>query len=142
MTDVFTPDQRAALMSRIRGRDTKPEMVVRRLVHALGFRYRLHRRDLPGSPDLVFRGRHKVIFVHGCFWHRHPGCKLAAVPKTGEDFWQRKFEQNVQRDRTVVELLKKNGWEVLIVWECETRKPEGLPEKVMEFLSGDQRVDG
>ena len=138
MIDYYTPDQRAALMSRIRGKDTKPEMIVRGMIHALGIGYRLHRRDLPGSPDIVFQGRRKVIFVHGCFWHRHSGCKFASIPKTRRNFWQRKFEQNVQRDEKTLDLLKDSGWKALIIWECETKKLKGLREKVMEFLSVDE----
>lgn len=112
-----------------------PELVVRRLAHALGFRFRLHRRDLPGSPDLVFPRRRKVIFVHGCFWHRHEGCRLAADPKTRPDFWSRKFAANVARDRAAQEALEMAGWKVMIIWECETRSLEGLADRLVGFLS-------
>ena len=125
---------RSALMARVRGKDTKPEMVVRRVAHALGYRFRLHRRDLPGSPDLVFPNRRKVIFVHGCFWHRHPGCRRATTPKTRAEFWLAKFERNVERDvRKEIELMAA-GWEVLVIWECETRDPDGISSKLRIFL--------
>ncbi|MEO5375536.1 MAG: DNA mismatch endonuclease Vsr [Alphaproteobacteria bacterium] len=135
MVDVISPEARSALMARVKGWNTKPEMVVRSLTHGLGFRFRLHRRDLPGTPDLVFPGRRKVIFVHGCFWHRHAGCKLAAEPKTRQEFWTRKFQDNVERDRTARESLEAAGWKVLVVWECQTRAPAGLAERLSEFLS-------
>jgi len=134
MADFMSSEKRSALMSRIRGKDTRPEMVVRRLVHGMGYRYRLHRKNLPGSPDLVFSGRRKVVFVHGCFWHRHPGCTLAATPSTRVEFWRRKFEQNVERDQRVVRRLKEMGWKVMIVWECETTDIEALAIRLKEFL--------
>lgn len=121
-------------MSGIRGRDTRPELVVRKLAHALGYRFRLHRRDLPGSPDLVFPGRRKVIFVHGCFWHRHPGCRFAYHPKSRVEFWRAKFEQNISRDGRALTELEKLGWEAMIVWECETREVDGLADRLVEFL--------
>jgi len=121
-------------MARIRGKDTKPELIVRRLAHALGYRFRLHRRDLPGSPDLVFPSRRKIVFVHGCFWHRHPGCKKTTTPSTRHDFWQKKFDQNVERDiRKEVQLIAA-GWDVLVVWECETRDAARLTSTLREFL--------
>lgn len=123
-------------MSLVRGRDTKPEMRVRRLAHALGYRYRLHRRDLPGSPDLVFGPRRKVIFVHGCFWHRHPdpSCKLARLPKSRQDFWLPKLEGNRARDERNNAMLTEMGWDVLEIWECETADVEALAKKVKGFL--------
>lgn len=125
---------RSALMSRIRSKNTKPELVVRRLVHALGYRFRLHRRNLPGSPDLVFPTRRKVIFVHGCFWHRHPGCKMSSMPSTRRNFWENKFQLNVERDiRKEIQLMAL-GWEVLVIWGCETRRPEILATTLREFL--------
>ncbi len=125
---------RSALMARIRGKDTKPELVVRRLVHAMGYRYRLHRRDLPGSPDLVFKSRRKVVFVHGCFWHRHPGCKKASTPSTRREFWQEKFDQNVERDvRKEIQLMAA-GWAVLVIWECQTKDAERLTATLRHFL--------
>lgn len=123
-------------MSRVRGRDTKPEMLVRRLAHGMGYRYRLHRRDLPGSPDLVFPSRQKVIFVHGCFWHRHldPDCKLARLPKSKLDFWGPKLETNRERDERNLALLAELGWDVLIIWECQTKNREELKARIGEFL--------
>jgi len=134
--DTLTPEQRSERMSRVRGKDTKPELVVRRLIHGLGYRYRLHRRDLPGIPDLVFPSRRKVIFVHGCFWHRHPdpNCKLARLPKSKHEFWLPKLEGNRLRDLAKQEQLKKLGWDVMIIWECELRDLDRLGERVREFL--------
>ena len=122
-------------MSSVRGKDTKPEMVVRRLLHALGYRYRLHRKDLPGRPDIVFGGRHKVIFVHGCFWHRHAGCSKTTSPKTRRGFWAQKFGQNVDRDLRVDNELASRGWKGLTVWECETRDVDDLTHRLREFLA-------
>ena len=111
-------------MSRIRGKDTKPEMIVRRLTHAMGYRYRLHAREFPGRPDLVFRPRRKAIFVHGCFWHRHEGCQFAYTPRSRQQFWNDKFESNVRRDQQALIDLASLGWQVLVIWECQTRCPE------------------
>ena len=121
-------------MSRIRGKDTKPEMVVRRLVHSLGFRYRLHVRSLPGTPDLVFTSRRKVVLVHGCFWHRHR-CKYGRpTPATRARFWQNKLTQNVARDRRARRELRKAGWTPLVIWQCHTRKAEQLKDRLLHFL--------
>lgn len=133
---------RGALMSRIRGVNTTPELAVRRLAHALGYRFRLHRRDLPGSPDLVFPGRRRVVFVHGCFWHRHPGCRKATTPKTRAEFWRTKFERNVERDREAERHLIDEGWSVLTVWECETKDAEALAARLREFLGPPGRKAG
>jgi len=122
-------------MSRIRSKDTEPELRVRRLVHSLGFRFRLHRRDLPGKPDLVFTGRRKVIFVHGCYWHRHEGCRFSYMPKSNISFWQSKFEENVARDRKVVEALAAMSWMAFVVWECETNDMLRLSTKLTSFLN-------
>ena len=138
MTDVFDPEKRSEIMSRIRGRDTKPEMIVRRIAHGLGFRFRLHRRDLPGSPDLVFPKHRAVIMVHGCFWHRHPGCKYASSPKTRVRFWEDKFEGNVVRDRRNEEALHELGWRVMVIWECETRDHEAVAARIESFLRPDE----
>lgn len=123
-------------MSRVRGRDTKPEMLVRRLTHGMGYRYRLHGRGLPGSPDLVFPSRMKVIFVHGCFWHQHldPGCKLARLPKSKLDFWGPKLETNRERDERNLVLLAELGWDVLVIWECQTKNREELQARIGGFL--------
>ena len=136
MADVLTPEQRRFNMSRIRGRDTKPEMIVRRLVHSLGGRFRLHVRDLPGSPDLVLARRRKIIFVHGCFWHRHRCRYGKPVPKTRTAFWRRKLARNVERDRQVRRSLTRLGWQTLVVWECQTSALERLADRLTWFLAG------
>ena len=123
-------------MSLIRGKDSSPELKLRRLVHGMGFRYRLHVKDLPGKPDLVFPSRRAVIFMHGCFWHRHPGCKLARMPKSKLDFWRPKLEGNRERDLRNQEILEKLGWHVLVVWECEMKNIEKVSIKVREFIQG------
>ncbi len=132
--DSVTPNRRSEIMGRVRSRDTRPEMFVRRLVHQMGYRYRLHARDLPGKPDLVFRSRRKVIFVHGCFWHRHPGCSLARLPKSREDFWRPKLEANRQRDIKNECALRNASWGVLTIWECELVNVSKLKIRVKEFL--------
>jgi DNA mismatch endonuclease (patch repair protein) len=124
MADNLTNAERSRLMARVRTKDTGPEMVVRRFLHVRGFRYRLHDRNLPGRPDLVFPGRKIAVFVHGCFWHRHPGCSLSYTPKTRVDFWKAKFAQNIERDRRVTEELQLMGFRVLVVWECMTRRAD------------------
>lgn len=125
-------------MSRIRGKDSKPELIVRRLVHAMGFRYRLHRKELPGTPDLVFGNRKKVIFVHGCYWHRHSdsSCKLARLPKSRLDFWLPKLERNAERDAENNARLKALGWKEMVVWECQVSKANlpHLSDRIREFL--------
>lgn len=124
-------------MSRVRGKDTGPEMIVRRLVHALGYRYRLHKKDLPGHPDLVFASRRKAIFVHGCFWHRHAdsACKLARLPKSRQDFWVPKLEANAARDIKNQAKLREMGWDVLVIWECELKDRTFLQCRLESFLS-------
>lgn len=130
----MTPEARSRLMARIRARDTKPEMKVRSTAHRLGYRFRLYRKDLPGSPDLVFSGRGKLIYVHGCFWHRHPGCRKASTPATRQEFWEAKFTANVERDiRKEVQAMAL-GWEVIVIWECETRDTEFLEQILCDFL--------
>lgn len=133
--DIVSPEMRTRMMAGIKGKNTKPEMIVRRLVHGMGFRFRLHRKDLPGSPDLVFPRLKKVIFVHGCFWHRHPECRLAYTPKSNTQFWLRKLEGNMRRDAIAVQALSTLGWRVLIVWECEVANLPVLREKVNLFMS-------
>ncbi len=132
MADVHTTSTRSYNMSRIRGKDTKPEMLVRQYLHARGLRYRLHTKELPGKPDLVFSGLRTVIFVHGCFWHRHEGCRYFVVPKTRTDFWLNKIGRNVANDERQQEELKNQGWRVLVVWECELRPP--YRERTLERL--------
>lgn len=142
MTDTLTPKERSERMSRIRSKDTKPEITVRRLVHGMGYRYRLHRRDLPGIPDLVFPRLKKVIFIHGCFWHRHsdPRCKLARLPKSRLDFWKPKLEANRQRDLENIHKLSRLGWEVLVVWECEISDKEQLENEIRPFLEARHEI--
>lgn len=137
MVDTLTPSERSERMSRVRHKDTKPEMVVRRLVHGMGYRYRLHGKDLPGKPDMVFRARRAVIFVHGCFWHRHPGCGLARLPESHTDFWVRKLEENRERDKRNQAKLRELEWRVLVIWECELRDLEGIRNKLKGFLNND-----
>jgi len=120
-------------MQAVKSKDTKPEMRVRRLLHTMGYRYRLHRKNLPGKPDIVFPSRKKVIFVHGCFWHSH-GCKIGQPPKSRTEYWQPKLAQNVQRDRTKEEHLRALGWDVLVIWQCETRVSDALAPKLISFL--------
>lgn len=128
-------------MARIRSRDTKPEWVVRRLIHGLGYRYRLHRRDLPGTPDLAFPSRRRVVFVHGCFWHHHD-CPRGTLPRSNQDFWRHKLDENMRRDRENLAALQSMGWSVLVIWECETHDPACLADRVCRFLSagGDTTV--
>jgi DNA mismatch endonuclease (patch repair protein) len=122
--------RRSELMSRIRSGDTKPELAVRKLLHALGLRFRLHRRDLPGKPDIVLPRFRTVIFVHGCFWHQHPGCKLASDPKSRREYWIPKLAGNVRRDTLAQAALRASGWRVEVIWECESRKPAMLAWRV------------
>lgn len=136
MADVHSKAGRSRNMAAIKGKDTKPELVVRRLVHRLGFRYGLHCRDLPGKPDLVFRSRRKILFVHGCFWHMHD-CRFGrVVPQTRTDFWQGKRLSNLDRDRKAVEALSRLGWSIHVVWECELRDMVSLQSRLRGFLSG------
>lgn len=123
-------------MGRIRRSDTKPEWAVRRLLHRLGYRYRLQWKEAPGRPDVAFPGRRKAIFVHGCFWHQHEGCKLAHVPETRRAFWQLKFDRNRARDARNIADAGSQGWDCLVVWECETRDEEALGQCLIAFLGG------
>ncbi len=132
--DTLTPQDCSKRMARVRGKDTKPELTVRRVVHRLGYRYRLHGKELPGKPDLVFRSRRKVIFVHGCFWHRHEGCPLARLPKSRQDFWVPKLEGNRLRDARLQEEIMADGWRVLVVWECELKDREALARRLEAYL--------
>jgi DNA mismatch endonuclease (patch repair protein) len=134
--DNLTPQQRSENMRRVRSKGTKPEIEVRRLVHALGYRYRLHRKTLPGKPDLVFPSRRKIILVHGCFWHQHddPGCKAMLTPKSNVDFWSKKLAANVGRDAHQLQQLLSDGWRVLVVWECQIGNRRKLTRKITQFL--------
>lgn len=129
--DIISKERRSWNMSRIKNKDTTPEKAVRSALHKLGFRFRLHQKDLPGKPDIVLKKYRTVIFVNGCFWHRHPGCKYAYSPKSREEFWQRKFNSNIERAKTVQERLEKLGWQSVVIWECETENPA----KLYNFLS-------
>lgn len=137
--DIVSPEKRSQMMAGIKGKNTKPELVVRKLVHSMGFRYRLHRKNLPGSPDLAFVRLKKVIFVHGCFWHRHPGCRFAYTPKSNASFWLDKLEGNVRRDALTLTALDALGWQVLVVWECEVSHLPSLILKLNSFLASDLR---
>lgn len=133
--DTLSKAARSERMSRVRGKDTKPEMFVRRLVHALGYRYRLHAKALPGTPDLVFPARRKVLFVHGCFWHRHGArCALTRLPKSRIEFWASKLDANRRRDDKHRRSLRSKGWKVLIVWECQLKDTAALQHRISEFL--------
>lgn len=121
-------------MSRVRGKDTTPEMIVRRVAHGLGYRFRLHRRDLPGRPDLVFPRRRAVIFVHGCFWHHHEGCPKASLPKSRTEYWKEKFRTNRERDVKALAELERLGWRSMVVWECETKDRMALAEQLARHL--------
>ena len=134
MTDIVNAANRSEIMSRIKGRNTTPELVVRRIAHGLGFRFRLHRRDLPGSPDMVFPQYRTVVFVHGCFWHRHDGCRYAYRPKSRIQFWRKKFEENVARDARNEMALRDLGWRVLVIWECETRDYGAVRARLLAHL--------
>lgn len=132
--DTLSPQERSARMALVRAKDTKPEMQVRRLVHGLGYRYRLHRRELPGTPDMVFPGRGKVIFIHGCFWHRHGSCALARLPKARGDFWLSKLAANAKRDTRNTHALRRLGWGVLTIWECQLRDMARVANRIRRFL--------
>lgn len=137
MADTLTREKRSELMRRVRRENTEPEMVVRRAAHALGFRFRLHPRDLPGKPDLVFPGRRKIVFVHGCFWHGHV-CRRGALPKSRTDYWFARIERNRSRDAENQVALAALGWRVLVVWECETRDHDALRRLLSGFLADDK----
>ncbi|MDA8172204.1 MAG: DNA mismatch endonuclease Vsr [Nitrospiraceae bacterium] len=134
MKDTLSPEERSIRMSLVRSKDTKPEMRVRRLVHAMGYRYRLHVSDLPGHPDMVFPSRRKIIFVHGCFWHQHNCAMGARMPKSKIGFWKKKLEGNKKRDSEIMQRLKKDHWSVLVIWECQIKKTEALKARVKKFL--------
>lgn len=127
-------EERSAIMRAVPRKDSKPEMRVRRALHRLGYRFRLHRSDLPGTPDIVLPRHRVAIFVHGCFWHRHPECRLASTPRTRAEFWQSKFHRNVARDAAATQALQVLGWRVIVIWECETREVDPLSESILEML--------
>lgn len=134
MADRLSPERRSWLMSRVGSNDTGPEMRVRKVAHAMGLRFRLHRKDLPGHPDIVFPRWRIAIFVHGCFWHRHPGCKKATTPKSNIEFWTRKFEANVARDIRTQRELEDLGWKVAVIWECGTKSPSEIHRQLTEIF--------
>ena len=144
--DVHTPEQRSFNMSHIKSRDTKPELLVRRLLHHMGYRFRLHRRDLPGSPDVVLPRYKVLIYVHGCFWHRHGGCRFATTPANNAEKWQKKFQENMLRDQKNRKDSLQLGWLPIVVWECETRDLELLASRLDTLLrqqaTGDERACG
>ncbi len=144
MVDKISKSRRSENMRRIKSKGTKPEMVVRRLVHGLGYRYRLHRKDLPGKPDLVFGPRRAVVFVHGCFWHQHD-CRDGRVPSSNREYWEPKLARNVERDRMTRHELEAAGWRVLVVWECEIKDDATLVDRLVTFLGArppSSSVDG
>lgn len=138
MVDSLSKKERSEIMARVRSKNMRPELVVRKLVFALGYRYRLHARDLPGCPDLVFRPRRKVIFVHGCFWHRHADCALARMPKSRLDFWEPKLEGNRRRDEKNGRALAREGWKVLTIWECQLNGSARVEAKIRRFLDAER----
>jgi DNA mismatch endonuclease (patch repair protein) len=143
MTDNVPPDVRSQIMARVKSKGMKPEMRVRHLLHGLGYRYRLHRKDLPGKPDLVFPSRHKVVFVNGCFWHNHEGCSKVRIPNTNRDYWVSKLERNSNRDKLNVSLLESSGWNVMVIWECQLKDIVTASNILTAFLEdGEQHTIG
>ena len=136
--DCFSHDQRSRIMSCVHSRDTTPEMVVRSFLHRHGLRFRLHAKNLPGHPDIVLPKYKTIVEVRGCFWHRHPGCKLTTTPATHTKFWKTKFERNVERDRNNILALQELGWQVIVVWECETRKKLFPPQALRDFVTANR----
>ena len=132
--DVFSKEKRSQIMSRVSGKNTKPELVVRSLLHNMGYRFRLHRNDLPGKPDITLPKYKKIIFVHGCFWHGHIGCPRAKRPTTNNKFWNEKLNKNIERDKITVNNLKQLGWDILTVWTCEVKNIEKLRNKLLSFI--------
>ena len=129
-----TREQRSRVMRAVKSRDTRPEMLTRRMIHAMGYRYRLHRKDLPGKPDMVFPSKRKAIFIHGCFWHGHDCARGARVPKSNRDYWETKIRRNRERDTQSEAALKRDGWRVLTVWECQMKDEEALRKRLRQFL--------
>lgn len=139
--DKVSQEERSRIMSHVRSKDTKPEKQVRSLLHQLGFRFRLQRRDLPGTPDIVLPKYKTVLFVHGCFWHRHPGCKHATSPKSNMDYWQKKFERNQRRDIAVQKELAALGWKTIVVWECELKDAAKLAQELPSMIR-EEKISG
>lgn len=134
MADVFTREERSRVMATVKSTDTTPERKVRSIVHRLGYRFRLHRKDLPGNPDIVLPRHRKVIFVHGCFWHQHPRCSAADRPASNTEYWNKKLNRNIQRDRKNLRALRKDGWQPLVVWECQLKNEARTEAKIRRFL--------
>jgi DNA mismatch endonuclease, patch repair protein len=133
--DVFDKEKRSWIMSQIKGKDTKPEIIVRSIVHRMGYRFRKNKTDLPGKPDIVFKRHNKIIFIHGCFWHGHKKCKKNINPTNNKIFWEKKIISNVERDKRNVILLKKQGWKILIIWECQIKDLDKLKTKISDFMT-------
>jgi len=131
---TVTKKRRSEIMGRVGSKNTKPEIAIRKILSSMGYRYRLHRKDLPGKPDIAFMGKKKVVFINGCFWHRHPGCPNTRTPKSRIDYWTRKFDQNVARDKKNIAELKDLGWDTLIIWECEIAQTEEIRNRLRSFL--------
>ena len=134
MVDTVSPEVRSRIMAQVKSKGMKPEMRVRRLLHSMGYRYRLHRSDLPGRPDLVFPSRRKVVFVNGCFWHYHRDCERVRIPATNQDYWEAKLARNRDRDERNLVLLEESGWSVMTTWECQLRDMESATARLVEFL--------
>ncbi len=134
MVDTVSAEVRSRIMAQVKSKNTKPEMAVRRLLHGLGYRYRLHRRDLPGKPDLTFPSRRKTVFVNGCFWHSHEDCDRARLPSSNRDYWLAKLERNRERDKRNLALLQENGWGTMVVWECELADLNAVVQNLISFL--------
>jgi DNA mismatch endonuclease (patch repair protein) len=141
MADVFSKEKRSWIMGRVKGRDTRPEIIVRSFVHRMGYRFRIHHRELPGNPDIVLARHGKAIFVHGCFWHGHKRCPRSKRPTTNRGFWNKKLDGNVGRDERCRRALRRIGWKVLVLWECETRDPKKLLRKLARFLHDERRTE-
>lgn len=138
--DKLSSEKRSEVMSAVKGKNTSPEIRVRKALHAAGYRFRLHRNDLPGTPDIVLPKYRTCIFVHGCFWHQHPGCKRATIPKTRRSFWVKKLNANRERDVHVIQELEKLGWHVCVIWECSTKTPENLKSELEKCLKTEQET--
>jgi len=133
---MFTKEKRSWVMAQVKSGDTGPEIRVRSMLHGLGFRFRLHRKDLPGKPDIVFPGRRKVVFVHGCFWHGHKGCRRSTRPSSNQGFWTMRLDSNIRRDKRDRQRLRRLGWRVFVVWECELKDEQRLRRRLRQFLEG------
>jgi len=135
VTDVFSKEERSRIMARVRGSNTTPELIVRSLLHRLGLRFRLHRKDIPGRPDIVLPKYKTIIFVHGCFWHQHVGCKAAERPSSNVGYWNKKLDNNISRDNTNKTILEELGWKVFIIWECETKYEDILKRRMFDWFN-------